>query len=181
MKKLEQNVADNTQKWFRTGLKVRYQETDKMAVVYHTNYLNWFEIGRTEMIRTIGLSYRQIEEQGLYLPVLEARTTFVQPARYDDKVWIYTRIVGFSPLRLDYEYEIRRCEDEQEWNTDSIEWDSKKPRAGTLLNTGATDHVWLNTQWKPVRLNKAAPHLYEQIGKWIDKPAEATGKGENGQ
>ncbi|WP_040924887.1 acyl-CoA thioesterase [Saccharibacillus kuerlensis] len=145
--------------WFRTGLKVRYQETDKMAVVYHANYLNWFEIGRTEMIRGMGFSYREIEEQGIYLPVLEVRSRFVNPARYDDRIWIYTRISGFSPLRLEYEYEVRRCEDEEEWSTETAEFGNEE-RPGTLLNTGSTEHVWLSSDWKPIRLSKAAPDLY---------------------
>ncbi|MDO3408852.1 thioesterase family protein [Saccharibacillus sp. CPCC 101409] len=151
--------------WHRTALKVRYQETDKMAVVYHANYLNWFEIGRTEMIRSIGLSYREIEERGIYLPVLEARSRFIVPARYDDRIWIYTRIGAFSPLRLEYEYEIRRCEPEEAWSMDAAPFAENAGRPGTLLTTGATEHVWLSLDWKPVRLNKIAPDLYRRIAR----------------
>ncbi|OWA34607.1 thioesterase [Saccharibacillus sp. O16] len=173
----ERSEAGTSSRWFRTGLKVRYQETDQMAVVYHANYLNWFEIGRTEMIRAIGLSYRDIEEQGVYLPVLEARTRFVSPARYDDRIWIYARITSFSPLRLAYEYEIRRCEEEGEWNVEPAYWHVDQDRPGTLLNTGATEHIWLSSEWKPIRLHKGAPQLYTQIANWLTQ--EGTGEGEN--
>ncbi|NGZ75816.1 acyl-CoA thioesterase [Saccharibacillus alkalitolerans] len=154
-------------RWFRTGLKVRYQETDQMSVVYHANYLNWFEIGRTEMIRAVGLTYRAIEEQGVYLPVLEARARFVSPARYDDRIWIYSRISAFSPLRLEYEYEIRRCEDESQWSADTAVFGGEAERPGTLLNIGGTEHIWLNAAWKPIRLNKAAPDVYKRLGSWL--------------
>lgn len=162
-------------RWFRTGLKVRYQETDQMAVVYHANYLNWFEIGRTEMIRAIGLSYSDIEKQGIYLPVLEARTRFVSPARYDDRIWIYARVVKFSSLRLEYEYEIRRCEDGTRWSADNADFGDQEERPGTLLNIGSTEHVWLSADWKPVRLNKAAPQVYERIESWISANANTQG------
>ncbi len=159
--------------WFRTGLNVRYQETDKMGVVYHANYLNWFEIGRTEMIRSIGLSYREIEEHGLYLPVIDVRSRFVQPARYDDRVWIYVRISGFSPLRLEYEYEIRRCEQGEAWSAEPAGFGEEAPLPGTLLNLGMTEHVWLNADWKPARLSKAAPEVYARLAEWISDPKPA--------
>ncbi len=167
MGSFEGKPAEGQGGWFRTGLKVRYQETDKMAVVYHANYLNWFEIARTEMIRAIGLSYREIEEQGVYLPVLEAHARFVSPARYDDRIWIYARISGFSPLRLEYEYEIRRCDNESDWSTESVELAQGEERAGTLLNTGRTEHIWLSADWKPIRLHKTAPELYKRIENWV--------------
>ncbi|WP_172195506.1 acyl-CoA thioesterase [Saccharibacillus qingshengii] len=167
--------SDSPSRWFRTGLNVRYQETDKMAVVYHANYLNWFEIARTEMIRTIGLSYREIEEQGIYLPVLEVRSRFVSPARYDDRIWVYARIRGFSPLRLEYEYEVRRCEDPAAWSVEAAEFGPEEDRPGTLLNTGETDHVWLSSEWKPVRLNKAAPDIYGRIDSWFSAHASIQG------
>ena len=173
----EKKESEKQNKWFRTGLKVRYQETDKMAVVYHANYLNWFEIARTEMIRAIGLSYREIEEQGVYLPVLEARARYVSPARYDDRIWIYARISGFSPLRLEYEYEVRRCDEAGEWSVEPAFFEAAEERPGTLLNTGATEHIWLSADWRPIRLHKAAPELYARIGDWL--AAEGMARREN--
>ena len=73
-----------------TTLRVRYAETDQMAVVYHSNYIIWFEVGRTEMLRQLGLSYREMEEDGMVLPVVEVKCRYKHPARYDDEITIRT-------------------------------------------------------------------------------------------
>ena len=67
-----------------------------MGVIYHANYLTWFEIGRTEMIRELGYPYRKIEEQGLLLPVVDLDMQFIKPAYYDDRIRISTRITDFT-------------------------------------------------------------------------------------
>ncbi|HCH37026.1 MAG TPA: acyl-CoA thioesterase, partial [Acidobacteria bacterium] len=71
-------------------VRVRYAETDKMGVVYHANYLVWFEIGRTDLLRTIGWTYRQMESAGISLPVIEAHCEYRKPARYDDELEVTT-------------------------------------------------------------------------------------------
>ena len=76
----------------RTICRVIYGDTDKMGVAYHANYLRWFEMGRTEMFRSLGLSYRDIESRGVYLPVSEAYCKFKSPARYDDIMVIETSL-----------------------------------------------------------------------------------------
>ncbi|MDF2960893.1 MAG: thioesterase [Paenibacillus sp.] len=126
--------------WFEHTIRVRYQETDQMGVVYHTNYLNWFEIGRTELIRTLGMPYHKIEESGLLLPLVDAQMQFKLPAKYDDVITICTRIEEFTHLRVHFASEIRR--------------------GGELLVSGSTRHVWVNREWRPTRIDKAAPELY---------------------
>ncbi|SDC08890.1 acyl-CoA thioester hydrolase [Paenibacillus sp. UNCCL117] len=126
--------------WHNYEIRVRYQETDQMGVVYHANYLTWLEIGRTEMIRELGIPYERLEAQGLLLPVLEADLKFRQPARYDDRVTVYTRLESLTPMRLHFAYEVKRDDD--------------------LLVAGATRHVWVNRSWKPVRLDREAPAVY---------------------
>ncbi len=134
-----------------------------MGVVYHANYLNWFEIGRTEMIREIGFTYRGMEEQGLLLPVVDLDIKYRQPAKYDDSVTVFTRMTAFSPLRIQYEYEIRILSPEEQdtlaANNQSVEWELP----GIVLTTGVTRHVWLNQDWKPARLDKCAPNLYDAL------------------
>ncbi|WP_052488074.1 acyl-CoA thioesterase [Gordoniibacillus kamchatkensis] len=98
--------------WFPLTFRVRYQETDRMAVVYHTNYINWFEWARTELIRACGYPYRLVEEQGLLLPVLEVGAQFKQPAVYDELVTVYTSVTACSSARLEFAYEVRRGEPE---------------------------------------------------------------------
>ncbi|MCZ8513422.1 thioesterase family protein [Paenibacillus filicis] len=131
--------------WFQHELRVRYQETDQMGVVYHANYLNWFEIGRTELIRRLGMSYQSLERQGLLLPVTHAELDFHRPARYDDLVTVCTKITHYTNLRLEFASEIRRGEE--------------------LLVSGGTKHVWLNRDWKPARIDREAPGLYALLIK----------------
>jgi acyl-CoA thioester hydrolase len=127
-------------------LRVRYAETDQMGVVYHARYLDWFEVGRTEMIRQCGISYRALEENnGLLLPVVDLNIQYRKPARYDDEIIIITRVAKVSSVRLEFQYEIHRQSDQE------------------LLITGTTSHVWVSREWKPVRLDKTAPELYQLL------------------
>jgi acyl-CoA thioester hydrolase len=91
---------------------VRYAETDKMGVVYYANYFVWFEVGRAELLRTLGWSYRAMEETGIFLPVIEARCEYRQPARYDDSLEISTVGTLISPVRMEFRYEVRLEGDE---------------------------------------------------------------------
>jgi acyl-CoA thioester hydrolase len=85
-------------------LRVRYAETDKMAVVYHSHYLVWCEIGRTDHIRGSGTSYREMEEAGITLAVAEASIRYRAPARYDDRIRVETIVsdVGSRTITFDY-------------------------------------------------------------------------------
>ncbi|MEK5060426.1 acyl-CoA thioesterase [Paenibacillus shunpengii] len=152
--------------WYGTRFRVRYQESDQMGVVYHANYVNWFEIGRTEMIRTLGFSYRSMEEQGVLLPVIGLDLKYKLPAKYDDYITVWTRINNFSSIRLHYEYEVRREERDAEVQTqpDNREVVSNtEDLPGELLVTGSTQHVWVNADFKPVRLDKCVPNLYDAL------------------
>ena len=70
--------------------RVRYADTDRMGYAYYANYLRWFEVGRSELFRELGMTYKQIEEQGVYLPVAEAHCRYLHPVRYDDRITIET-------------------------------------------------------------------------------------------
>ncbi|WP_028611888.1 acyl-CoA thioesterase [Paenibacillus harenae] len=143
--------------WFLHPLRVRYQETDQMGVVFHGNYVTWFEIGRTEWIRNAGYDYKTIEERGLLLPVVDLQCRYVLPARYDDTVLVCTRIADCSPVRLAFESQVRRVT-EADWHAGLHAEEDQLP--GELLVEGGTKHVWVNRQWQPARLNKAMPELY---------------------
>nr|WP_260507628.1 thioesterase family protein [Brevibacillus agri] len=127
-------------------MRVRYGETDQMGVVYHTNYLNWFEVGRTELIRNAGLTYRELEERGVLLPVTDASLSYKKPARYDDVVEIQTRVKELSAVRLAFAYDIIRVSDQE------------------LLVSGETMHVFTNAELKPIRLSRTEPEVYA----WLD-------------
>ena len=105
-------------------VRVRYAETDQMGVVYHSNYLIWFEVGRVEIMRSLGFDYKRMEiEDDCYLVVADAHCRFHHPARYDEQIVVRTRILEAKNRVLKFGYEILRQEDQQ------------------LLATGETTHV----------------------------------------
>ena len=89
-------------------LRVRYAETDQMAVAYHANYLAWFEEGRTEWLRAAGQTYRGLEERGVLLAVTEVRIRYYRSARYDDLLQVTTRLVDRRRASLRFHYAIHR-------------------------------------------------------------------------
>lgn len=117
-----------------TRVRVRYAETDKMGVVYYANYFVWFEVGRTDLLRDAGWSYREMEAEGFTLPVIEAHCDYRRPARYDDELEIRTGGSLVSPVRVQFAYEIVRPED------------------ATLIASGRTVHASLNRSARPCRL-----------------------------
>ena len=110
---------------------VRYAETDMMGFVYHANYLPWFEIGRTQLFKEIGISYRQLEAEGYRLPVLEVSARYLRPALYDDALSIVTILREKPLLRISLEYEVLRGSD--------------------LLATGKSTHAFIDREGRPVR------------------------------
>jgi acyl-CoA thioester hydrolase len=115
-------------------LRVRYAETDKMGVVYYANYMVWFEIGRTDWLRETGWNYREMEAEGLSLPVIEAHAEYRLGARYDDEIAVRTRASLASPVRIRFDYEIIRVADE------------------VRLAAGHTVHATIDRAGRPVRL-----------------------------
>ena len=100
--------------WHETTLRVRYAETDRMGVVYHANYLVWFEIGRTEFCRARGFAYRDMEENdNAFLVVAESYCRYKAPARYDDQLLVRTHITELRRRSLRFGYEILRVADGQ--------------------------------------------------------------------
>jgi acyl-CoA thioester hydrolase len=111
--------------------RVLYGDTDAMGQAYYGNYLKWFEVGRAEWFRRCGMSYRELEETGVYLPVIEAHCTYLKPAYYDDVLTIATQFFFAGPARLKFEYEIKRN--------------------GELLANGFTIHVCVNSERKVLK------------------------------
>ncbi len=128
----------------KTDIIVRYAETDKMGVVYHSNYFTWFEIGRVRLLDDIGHSYLKLENSGFRLPVLEATAKFIRPAFFDDRLVIHTTIREKPKVRMQIEYEIWREE--------------------TILCTGVTRHAFVNEQGIPTR---PPPLFIEQMGPYF--------------
>ena len=87
-------------------VRVRYSETDQMGVVYHGNYLPYFEVGRVEWLRNQGISYKELEEKGIALPIVNININYKKPARYDDLLSIKTSFVSQSSVKITFECEI---------------------------------------------------------------------------
>jgi acyl-CoA thioester hydrolase len=113
-----------------TRVRVRYAETDQMGVVYHSNYLIWFEVGRVELIRQLGLNYRQMEEEGCGIAVVDVHARYKAPARYDDELVIETRLLAARGAVVRFGYRILRVPD------------------GLLLCEGETMHVVVGMDMK---------------------------------
>jgi acyl-CoA thioester hydrolase len=97
---------------FAPTVRVRYEETDQMGVVYHGNYIKYFEVGRTELMRHLGLTYSEMERKGFLLAVVETRCKHLAAARYDDLLRIETRGEVLSPLRIRFLNRVVRQEDD---------------------------------------------------------------------
>ncbi|MFZ1201532.1 MAG: thioesterase family protein [Desulfobacterales bacterium] len=90
----------------RTTSRVRYGDTDRMGYAYYANYLRWFEIGRSELFRALGLTYREIEEKGIFLPVAEAYCRYLSPVRYDDPLVIETTLDTAVKGAMKFDYRL---------------------------------------------------------------------------
>jgi len=95
-----------------TRVRVRYAETDQMGVVYHANYLVWFEVGRVEFIRQTGLNYAEMEREGALIAVVEATARYKAPARYDEELIVRTTLAGHRGAIVRFRYAIVRASDE---------------------------------------------------------------------
>lgn len=95
-----------------TQLRVRYAETDQMSYVYYGNYAMYFEVARVEAMRSIGFSYKQMEDEGVMMPVLESHFKYIKPGKYDELLTIKTRIPDLPGVRIRFEYEVYNEENE---------------------------------------------------------------------
>ena len=91
-------------------IRVRYAETDRMGLLHHANYLVYFEQGRTELLRSLGLAYKDFEDQGYLLVITRAEIRYRSPARYDDLLTLRTSVVRTTAVRIDHHYELLRAE-----------------------------------------------------------------------
>ncbi len=89
-----------------TQIRVRYAETDRMGLLHHANYLVYFEQARTDLLRSLGTNYRDLEDQGYYLVITKVDVKYKRPAHYDDLLTIRTTVVKTSPVRLEHKYEV---------------------------------------------------------------------------
>ncbi|MDD2190545.1 MAG: thioesterase family protein [Eubacteriales bacterium] len=131
----------------KTTVRAIYADTDAMGVVYHTNYIKWFEVGRSELLRSMGYPYARMEEEGVMLPVVECSCRYILPAVYDDLLEITARIAEMRGVTITLNYEIRRKYTDE------------------LLVTGWTKHAITDLKFRPIRLRNSNRELYDSLMK----------------
>ncbi|SEH05388.1 acyl-CoA thioesterase [Candidatus Venteria ishoeyi] len=130
---------------YETKLRVRYSETDKMGYVYYGNYPQYYEVGRVELMRSLGYSYRNLEDMGIMMPVLNLSVRYLRPAFYDDELTIKTIVREMPSSRVRFEYEI--------YNID-----------GQMLNTGEAVLGFINSDTRrPMRPPKEILESFKQF------------------
>ncbi len=120
--------------YFDLEIRIRYAETDQMGVCYYSNYLVWFEMGRTEYFRSLGLVYTEFEKKGLFLPVGEVYCRYHKPLRYDDLIVVRTWIKKIGRTSMQFAYKIM------------------KKGESEIIAEGYTTHVFVNKDMKPCRI-----------------------------
>ncbi len=132
-----------------TRLRVRYAETDQMGVVYHSNHFIWFEVGRVELLRQLGFSYRDMESKdGRFIAVAEAKCRYRAPAHYDDEIVVRTQLLNVRESVIHFGYQLRRVED------------------GTVIAEGETTHIVTDANMKIATLPEKYINIFRAaVGK----------------
>jgi len=126
------------------NIRVRYSETDRMGYCYHGNYASYFELGRVEALRALGVVYKSLEDQGILLPVVSMNTSFKAPATYDDQLRLETRLVSASNCTLEFSYMLYN-------------------QSGVLLTTASTVLVFVSqANNKPMRIHSELSAIFVQ-------------------
>ena len=148
---VEQAVPADNKPAHLLRLRVRYGETDQMGVVYYANYFDWFTEARTALMRDSGVSYKELEERRIYLPVREANCEYLHPARYEDELTLYTVVTRLTPVRFDFAYEIT------------------KEGIASMCARGWTKHAFMDENGQPFNLRKRHPDIWERLQRAVEK------------
>jgi len=142
---MEECIMSSPIAQYYSSLRVRYADTDQMRIVHHSKYFEYFEMGRSDLIRALGMPYADLESKGIFLPVIEAYAKFLKPARYDDVLIVETSIREMPVVTMAIEYRILRENKEE------------------CLAEGRTVHGFLNAATgKPTRAPKEFLRLFDK-------------------
>lgn len=131
-----------------TKLVTRYYETDQMGIIHHSNYYRYFEVARTDYLKSVvGMTYKDVEQLGVRMPLTETQCRYKIPALYDDELTIQTTVRDMTVVRISFDYVITRGRD------------------GAFIAEGQTFHAFTNTENRPVNLKKYNAALYETLFK----------------
>lgn len=131
--------------WHRCQLRTLYVDTDRSQVVYHANYLKYFEFGRAELMREAAYPYKMIEESGYVYPIIKTGLDYYSPLYYDDLMYIYTRPTTIEMVKLQFDYLITRAE------------------SGEISCTGFTKHCAVNSKGIPVEIDQKTINLWHEF------------------
>lgn len=129
----------------KTYITVRYAETDMMGIVHHSRYYPWFEAARSDFIRQFGKSYRDMEAEGILMPLTETHAHYYGGLTYEDEAVVICRLSEMGVAKCKFEYEVYRCSDNK------------------LMTTGYTKHGFVNRDFVPINLKKCAYDMWELL------------------
>ncbi|MDD7794320.1 acyl-CoA thioesterase [Clostridium sp. 'White wine YQ'] len=128
-----------------TKIVVRYAETDQMGIVHHSNYYIWFEQGRTDYIKGCNMSYSDMEERGILMPLAESSCKYIQGAKYEDELIIKSWVSHLSPVKVVFNYSVIREKDQKE------------------ISKGSTVHAFVNKDLRIMNIKKTHSDIYEKL------------------
>lgn len=129
----------------KTYLTVRYAETDMMGIVHHSRYYPWFEMARTDFIKESGMTYTEMENMGILLPLTETGAKYIYGLKYEDEVLVTCKLTRLSVARCEFSYEVFKLPEMK------------------LMSTGRTAHGFVNREFTPINLKKSYPDLWEKL------------------
>jgi acyl-CoA thioester hydrolase len=136
-------------KSFECKIKVRYFEVGRRGFAHHSNYFNWFDVALEELIKSCGMSYKEIEDLGYFFATLSDKCKYYHPATYGDELVVRLTVIDVSNVKVRFSYEIIREKD------------------ATLIATGESTHVFVDKSFRLHPLNKVVPKLYNVIGDMV--------------
>jgi len=131
--------------WHRCHLRTLYADTDRSQVVYHSNYLRYFEFGRASLMRDAGYTYKEVEASGFVYPIIATALEYFSPLGYDDAMWVHTRPSALERVKVQFDYVITHVE------------------GGALACTGFTRHCAVNARGIPVGIDEKTLHLWARF------------------
>lgn len=136
----------------KSNIVVRYAETDQMGIAHHSNYPIWYEVARTDLMKEMGMTYAELEQQGLIMPLVELHSKYISAAYYEDRLIVQAELKKVTGMKLEIEYVIYREADE------------------TPINVGKTLHALVGRDLKPVNVRKEFPDLYQKLLSAVENP-----------
>lgn len=134
----------------KTSFAVRHTEIDALGIVHHSNYPIWFEAGRADFLKKVGMSSHKLHAQGLFLPLTEMKCAYKSPARYGNEILVNTSLIYMSCVKAKFEYEVLNKSN------------------GKIIATGMTVHAWTNKRIEPLNMERTAPEVYRQLERMVE-------------